>query len=1571
MPALSGDQLRAVESWLAELQGIRRVRASARTRNVLVEFDGTRLDERRVVRRLRRLPPRGRTRPSRARGVRGPGEAGQGSVIVTHSSTRRARVAVRGLDRDPELRKRITERLERLPDVRRAIPSALTGRVLVELRAETENIQAILDEIADTEAPGVGHGEIPSHPLDPAPIIESGAAVIGAALGLGVLLVRRAAGAEAAPVPWAGPGEVAGAISLVESVPDVSHRIEDTLGRRRKELLSAAIAIVAMSAAGSTLGLAFAGAGAARVLTESLARRKGWREYMERLGERPAANPGSVLSLSPGQRAPLGGTVLEGFGVASALDASPQPLFPGASVDAGARVYGGSVRVELRSEGRVEEQSPRPPPPPGILDRYLGAVPYAALAYAVATLVMTRSPARALTGLLLVNPVGAVRASEAADRAASQRVLRAGGTVVGSRPGRAIKRPDALLVDGARTLADGWELREATAIGEGFDEDRVRALAGAVSLAIGSPWGVRMHSAARVVAVEGTFDGRSGSAEVDGELWVLEPPNEHVDLEIGSEPGDHRLVLRRERDGFVAGALALQPHPTRGVTALAEVCEARRVELELVSATDSPTVRRIADSAGAKLVVGDARERVWELQGAGQTVAVVADGSHAAAAFEQCDLAIGLTSGLSGRFEARADVLAPRLEAVAGIVDTGARRDAAVRDAALMAIAANAGGAAWGLIRRPAFKLGARPAQIGGLAAMADGTTRLWGGRRDRTVTERLMDPLPERWGLESVDDVLRHLGTSRKGLTDEEAAARWRPPPEVRDESRLLRLVLQQVQSPIVAVLGVGAIVSFALGALGDVAMIASVVGANALVGAWEEGRASRASESLHEMSAGTARVVRGGRERTVTPADLVPGDVVLLAPGDRIPADARLIAADALEVDEAALTGESIPVVKSPDSGSAPGRVVLEGTDVAVVVAVGRDTRMGAIAAALSADGDRQSPLDERLSRILRGGLPWIAGGGLAVTVAGILWGRPLVEQLALGASVAIAAVPEGLPLLAGAAEAAVARRLAERNALVTRLSAVEALGRVDVACVDKTGTLTTGTLAVTLVADPFGDQAPADRLPPGLKDVLRAAALASPSPDAIDARAHPTDVAVREAAAAAGVVDGIADRQAETRFDPARSFHATLADGHMWLKGATETVAERCTMVRTADADVPLDAAGRRRLLRRAGELAGQGLRVLLVAEGEGDGSIAEPADLTALGFVCISDPLRPTAHEAVRRCMEAGVHLIMLTGDHAETAKAIAREAGLPAEDDRVLTGADVAVLDDETLLARIERATVIARTTPLDKLRIVEVLRQGGHVVAMTGDGVNDAPALRLADVGVAMGRAGTEVARQAADLVLADDDFSSLAEALVEGRSFWLNMRRSLGLLLGGNGGEVGLVMVAAIAGLEPPLTTRQVLAVNLVTDVLPAISVAVQPPEHRDLSQLSREGSGAMEVALRADIVRRSLATGTSSFLAYMLAARTISPEAGRNTAYLSVVATQLAQTVDIGRAEGRLTPSVAGAIAGSVAVLGATVTVPGLRRFLGVASPTAGGLALTGGASALAVVLGRTLPTERWVGA
>jgi cation-transporting P-type ATPase I len=1455
-------------------------------------------------------------------------------------------------------------------------PSPLTSRVLVELAEETESIQGILDDIADLELPGAEEEEIPAHPLDPASIIEGGAKTIGAALGLLLLVGRRIAGAEGAPVAAPGPGEVASAVGLVEGIPPVADRIERTLGHQRKELLFGATALVGMSASGNALGLMFAGAAALRLLTESVSRRRAWREYERRLGERPAVHPGAVITLSRGERSPLAGRVLEGFGVFSALDGSPKPLCPGQTIDPGGRVYGGNVTVELGGEERFAAAEPRGPARTTSFDDYLRLIPHSALLYAAATGVVTRSPARMLTALLLINPIPALAGRESADRSASARVIRAGVTVAGSRPGRAITRPDVLVVDEPRTLCGGWELSRVVALAEGFPEERLLALAGTISTSAGSPWGVTLPIARLQGATDGTFDGRVASAEVDGERWLLENVRRRVPEMSRREPDDQVLLLRRQRDGFIAGALALRPHLTRGVAVLVDRCRAANVRIELATDSPSPLTRRIARRAGIPLVAGRAEDRVYQWHDEGRLVAVVGDSARSGAAFDGCDLAIGLTSGQSGRFAARADLLAPRLEAVAAIVEAGAARDDAVRDSVLLAAATNAGGAAWGAVRSPPFRLGTRPAQIGGLAAMADAAWRLRGGQRARTVAERLSDPLPERWGRESIEHVLHELKTTPHGLTSHEAHARWLPAREVQEQRGLVNLMLEQLRSPPVAVLGAGAALSMAMGLMGDVPMIAAVVAANAAVGAWQEGRAGTATKALHELGSRTVRVLRDGHETTLPQTDLVPGDVILLASGDRVPADARLIWTEALEVDEAALTGESIPVLKSAEDGSESGRIVLEGTDVvtgtgrAVVVAVAEDTRMGAIAAALAEESDRQSPLDVRLGKMLIHGLPWVAAGGLIVTAAGILWGQPPLAQLALGASVAVAAVPEGLPLIAGVAEAAVAQRLAKRQALVTRLSAVEALGRVDVACVDKTGTLTTGTLALTLVADAGGEQASLARLTPPLQRVLRTAAIASPSPDALDAKSHPTDVAVLSAAHAAGLDDGLRQRHAESRFDPTRGFHATLA-GRLALKGAVEVLADRCAYVRLDDRDAPLRDDGRSRLLGRATELAGQGLRILLVAEGPADASVEDPRGLTALGFVGISDPLRPGAAEAVARCREAGVRVVMLTGDHPSTATAIAREAGLPTEDSRILSGDEVDALDDETLTERLEHATVIARTMPLQKLRIVEILRSRGHVVAMTGDGVNDAPALRLADVGIAMGQAGTEVARQAADLVLMDDEFATLAEALVEGRGFWRNMRRALGLLLGGNSGEVSPMIASALTGLTSPLTTRQVLTVNLVTDVLPAVSVAIQPPEHRNLAELSREGGAALDAPLRADIIRRGIATGAPSFAAYLLASKAITPAAGRSVAYISIVTTQLAQTVDLGQAEGRLTGSVLAAVGGSLAVVGATLAVPAARTFLALSAPTLPGVLIAGGASLLAVLLGRVVPVERWLSA
>jgi magnesium-transporting ATPase (P-type) len=391
--------------------------------------------------------------------------------------------------------------------------------------------------------------------------------------------------------------------------------------------------------------------------------------------------------------------------------------------------------------------------------------------------------------------------------------------------------------------------------------------------------------------------------------------------------------------------------------------------------------------------------------------------------------------------------------------------------------------------------------------------------------------------------------------------------------------------------------------------------------------------------------------------------------------------------------------------------------------------------------------------------------------------------------------------------------------------------------------------------------------------------------------------------------------------------------------------------------------LTARGREALLDTVERLSAEGLRVLMVAQGANGGSIEDPQELTALGFVGISDPLRPGVKAAVQRCEEAGVRVVMLTGDHPATAQAIAREAGLARNGGELLTGDELSSLADDELDQRLEEARVIARISPLDKLRIVEALQRRGHVVAMTGDGVNDAPALRLADVGVAMGESGTDVAREAADLVLADDDFSTLVETFVEGRGFWHNIRRALALLLGGNAGELGLMIITAVSGLPASLTTRQVLAVNLVTDVLPALSVAVQEPEHRDLAELSREGTAALDAPLRRGILNRGVATAIPSFAAYALSSGATDPARRRAVSFTTIVGGQLVQTLDLGQAEGRLSPEVVGAVAASAAFVAAVQALPPFQQFFGLAPPTPFGLALCGSAILGSLLISRAL--------
>jgi len=1553
-----------LEQRLRSLPGVERVRASASTGNVLVCFDSSRIERDRVLTALAELDAPPRESGEEPRGdERSPGPS---AVVRPDAGPHgRARITVTGLDRDPQLARRVEERLEARPEVQRAEASPITGRVLVEFSRRVTDLDDLVNEVAKLQlAPRPGEDR-PEHPLDPGPLVQSSARLIGAGLGLVLLGLRKAIRAEVALLQSRVPATVAGTVGIAEGLPPVRAGLRRVLGRDRAQLLVGAASIVSLTLAGSPVGLAVTAASALRLLTEVRARRSAWLAYEERLKDAVEAVPGAVVRLEAGDCVPLRGRILEGSGTAVCADALPDSVCPGAEIEAGARVSGGPFVAELTGdEGFVPR--PRPAPPaPSTLDLYASRMSVISLGYAALSVVLTRSLRSAFPALLLLSPRSAFIGAEGADTAASARVLRAGATVVGTRPERPVARPDVVIIDGPRTVAEGVELARVVPL-EADDADAMADLARAVASAAGSPWGRALTAGGQATAEEGDFDGEAAWATVDGEryrLGTMEEAGDHPAAIDGRDRGEELLALCDERRCDLA-LVALRPCLAAGVEQLVQTCHRRGIGIVMLERGDRRAARAVARRANVDLIVeADLADLVRERQRDGSRVAVVSDNAEAAEAFDACDLAIAVTTG---RFPARADLLAPDLETVAAIVETGARRDEAVDVSVALAAGANVAGATWGLAGAPGIARAGSATYAGAVGSLAAGQLLLRGGERPRSVAQRLVDPRPERWGRRSKDDVMAELKTRPDGLTTEEAAGRREARPSSGQRSPLLEAVMDQVRSPLTGVLAAGAVVSLSLGAVADVAIIAAAIGANIAVGAWQERQTGRAAEALERLGSVQARVLRDGEAVCVPAEEVVPGDVLVLASGDRVVADARLLEADALEIDEAALTGESLPVAKGPDMTGDADRVVLEGSDVtvgsgkAIVVAVGAGTRLGATAAALAIDEMQESPLGRRLGELFHQGLPVLLLGGALVTASGLLWGRPLVEQLALGASIAVAAVPEGLPLLAGVAQAGVARRLAPRRALVRRLAAVEALGRVDVAACDKTGTLTEGRLAVSVVAGADGDEASfGDDLPDHLNEVLLAAGLASPPPG--ETAAHPTDVAVVEAASEAGVGDLEAERAREAPFEPARAFHATEAGGRLYVKGAAEALAPACTATRRGDERSALDDAGRQRLLTIAEELSGRGLRVLLVGEGSADGDVEHPRELIALGFVGIADPLRAGVAEAVNRCHEAGVRVIMLTGDHPATARAIAGDAGLPAGDADVLTGDELEQLDDRELDDRLERARVIARITPLDKVRIVESLQRRGHTVAMTGDGVNDAPALRLADVGVAMGRAGTEVARQAGDVILADDDFATLAEALVEGRGFWQNMRRALGLLLGGNLGEIGLMVGASVLGRASPLSPRQILAVNLVSDVLPAVSVAVQPPEHRKLSGLAREGTAALDRPLRIEILRRGAATAVPSLGAYLVADRWRAQP--QTVAFASIVSTQLAQTLDLGRLDGRISRSVAGAVAGTAALLTLAVMLPSLQGFFGLAPPSPAAIALVGGAAAGAVALASLL--------
>ena len=747
-----------------------------------------------------------------------------------------------------------------------------------------------------------------------------------------------------------------------------------------------------------------------------------------------------------------------------------------------------------------------------------------------------------------------------------------------------------------------------------------------------------------------------------------------------------------------------------------------------------------------------------------------------------------------------------------------------------------------------------------------------------------------QRWHSMESESVLRKLETDpQQGLTPEEVGKRLQEYGynELKEEAKASPFILfiNQFKNTLIVILIVATVLSALIGDLLDAGIILAIVVFCALLGFFQEYRAERALDALKKMLTPTITALREGRDLEIPSKELVPGDIILLEAGDKIPADGRLIEIHSLQCDEAPLTGESFPVEKElralPEDVPVGDRknMVFTGTSVsygrgkAVVTDTGSNTEFGKIAAELATVSQEKTPLEKRTEEIGK----WL--GIIAVSVCVLVVTTSIIREAAVGRvdlpfvltmlmfaiALAVAAVPEALAAIVTGALAIGMREMAKQNALVRKMPAVETLGCATVICSDKTGTLTKGEMTVRRI---FGagrvievsgaGYTPEGSLSPSANDsslhmLLRGGILCNDS-SLFEAegkwsiKGDPTEAALVVLAAKAGLGQDETRQQfpriGEFPFSSDRKRMSTIhqmEDGkkRAFMKGAPEIILDRCSSLQEGDGIVALNDSGRERILLANEEMAGSALRVLAIAyselsETDADGEEVIERNLVFLGLIGMMDPPREEAKEAVRVCQRVGIKPVMITGDHRLTAVAVAKELGIYREGDLVFTGEDLNKIDDKELENVVDKITVYARVSPLDKLKIVKAWKNRGEVVAMTGDGVNDAPALKHADIGVAMGITGTEVAKEAADIVLSDDNFASIVRAIERGRWIYDNIKKYLTYLLRANITEVvvlgGVVMVMGPEFL--PLLPAAILYINLATDGLPALALGVAPAD-------------------------------------------------------------------------------------------------------------------------------------------
>ncbi|GAA1673402.1 cation-translocating P-type ATPase [Streptomyces yatensis] len=1208
---------------------------------------------------------------------------------------------------------------------------------------------------------------------------------------------------------------------------------------------------------------------------------------------------------------------------------------------------------------RSHPPAPRPAPlPHGPVETCIDRTSLASLSGAGGLLAWTRDPAQAAKALMATVPKAAAMGREAFAARLGDVLARDGVVPMDGTALRLLDRVSAVLID-ARVLCAGRpRLMSVTTVGD---------------LGEAEAW-----SAAQSVLDRRTLRELSDEGPWTRGLWRLERPHD-IPAAIPASPLALTADLHGE-DGRRQARVRIgcELDPLADAVVAAARSGARRLVLTGHASTDE-----IAPWADELLPLGTSLpDTVRRLQVEGHGVLVISGEDDEA--LGAADLGVAVTARGESRVCWSADLICrPGLlhawRVLRALEDARSVSRRAARlsmgGSALGALIAAAGTrpAVAGLATSPVYSA-AFLAVLGGIGAArrverrppppprVRGNWHALGARETLSVLCAFREngtELPDASGASrgagpgapgalwsaGVRPVRKAAGTVvRAGAPGAMGAASARFAALYRNTASLVNAVREELHDPLTPVLALGAAASAAVGSGVDSFLVVSVMAGNAVISGAQRLRAERSLRGLLLSERMNGRLVdwapampladgvAADREvffaglttapvRTVAAEELRVGDIIALRPSDVVPADARLLVSDRLELDEAGLTGESGPVAKDP--AATPGAdladrscmvyegcTVLAGTGYAVVVAAGPQTEAGR-AAELAGRATAPIGIEGRLAALTKVALPATGLGGAAVTLLGLMRGVPVREALSTGVAIAVAAVPEGLPLVATVAQSAAARRLSHRGVLTRSARVLEALGRVDVVCFDKTGTLTEGRLAVARVAGYDHE------LPTGSalgRRLLRTAARACPEREGGRALAHATDQAVIDAAAAHCDRDDAWSPVSELPFEASRGFSASLGTEsgrpHLAVKGAPEIVLARCAYALSPGAagdTVPLTAERRHATERLLYSLASDGLRVLAVAEARpatSDTPTAEVAgiatELTLLGFIAIADTTRPGAAETVKRLTDAGVRVAMVTGDHPTTAVAIARELGIP-DAEPVLTGAELDTLPEGERVERIARTTVFARVSPEHKVRIVQALRQAGQVVAMTGDGVNDAAAIRLADIGIGLSAHGSASARAAADLVLTDPDPTRILDALQEGRALWRSVRDAVAILVGGNAGEVAFtVLGAAVAG-RAPLGTRQLLLVNLLTDMLPALAVALA----RSREQKSGEDplvGGPASALFGSDLGRilavRGSATALGAAAAWQCGRMTGRDRRASTMGLAALVGTQLGQT-------------------------------------------------------------------------